>query len=331
MRFSVDKLLAFALALGLSGSLLDFRASATLAAPALPPADLAARLEAHVRVLAEDIGERNWRRHAELSRARDYVARTLKSYGYKVRREPYRVKGKLCENLIAELPGTDPALKREIVVAGAHYDSASGTPGADDNASGVALLLELARRFRDKPAARTLRFAAFSTEEAYIFKGLTDRQRWATMGSHHHARAARKRGDRIVAMVSLEMMGYYSDLEGSQDAPRAVRWFYPSKGDFALVVGDLRSRRLVQALKFGMEGGRLPVQAASLPRFVPGVGDSDHRNFWAAGYPAAMITDTAFYRNRHYHRATDTADTLDYRKMAEAAAGVEEALRLVGM
>jgi hypothetical protein len=317
----------FALSLAASAALVEFRAAATPVSPVLPAADLAAKLQAHVQTLASDIGERNWRRYAALGRARDYVAGTLASYGYAVRRESYESRGKTCENVIAELPGSDPALDNEILVVGAHYDSALGTPGADDNASGVAVLLELARELKEHPGARTIRFVAFSTEEAFIFQGLSDAERWRSMGSYHHAQRARERGEAIVGMVSLEMMGTFSDEAGSQDGPPVIRWFYPKQGNFALVVGDLRSRGLVQALKRGMAAGALPVRGASLPRFVPGIADSDHRSFWDAGFPAVMITDTAFYRNSHYHRAGDTGEKLDYRRMSEATAGLAEALK----
>jgi hypothetical protein len=290
--------------------------------------DLVKRLKSHVRTLATGIGERNWHRHAQLSAARDFVAEELKSYGYQVYFEEYQVQGKLCQNVVAVSPGKDPKLSKEIIVVGAHYDSAPNTPGADDNASGVSVLLETARALREHAGRRTLRFVAFSTEEAYIFERLPMARRLSTMGSHHHAMESRKRGDRIVGMVSLEMLGYYTDAAGSQNLPRFLKRIYPSRANFALLVGDVSSARLVWRLGRDIRAGSsLPMQSACLPRFVEGVENSDHTNFWAAGYPAVMLTDTAFYRNGHYHRPTDTDTTLDYGKMSLLVPGIVQALK----
>jgi hypothetical protein len=286
------------------------------------------RLNHHLVKLAGDIGERNWLRMGPLNEARDYIVSELNSYGYAVSLEEYVVQGKTCFNVVASLEGTHPRLKQEVVVIGSHYDTAPGTPGADDNASGVALFLELARALKSQAQPRTVRLVAFSTEEAYLFKGLSAEERFATMGSYHHAAASRKRGDRIAGMLSLEMLGYYTDEPRSQRGPSVLRWLFPSRGNFALVVGDLSSAGIVWKAGRGLRAGTaLPVQKACLPRFVGGVENSDHRNFWAQGYPAAMVTDTAFYRNGHYHRSTDTVDKLDIRRMASLVPGLLEAVR----
>jgi hypothetical protein len=289
---------------------------------------LADRLKEHVLVLSQHIGERNWLRYEQLGLARDYIESQLKSFGYEVGLKEYKVRGKLCYNVEASWPGMDFSAGQEIVLVGSHYDSAPGTPGADDNASGVAMLLELARQVRGHPSARTIRFVAFSTEEAYLFSRLSMEERLSTMGSFHYAQEAKKRGDRIRGMVSLEMLGYYSTQAGSQELPTMLKILYPSQGNFALVVGNMSSAGVVW--KLGREMGTastIPVRRAVLPQFIEGVGDSDHRNFWSAGYPAVLLTDTAFYRNRHYHEPTDTHEKLDYASMAGLLPGLARAIR----
>ncbi|MBI4397013.1 MAG: M28 family peptidase [Elusimicrobia bacterium] len=278
-----------------------------------------------MKVLSQDIGERNWNQHSRLGAARDYISSYFSSLGFRTEWEEYEVLGKTCHNVVATLPGTCPDRGREIVIVGGHYDSAPGTPGADDNASGVALLMELARRFRGQSCARTVRFVAFSTEEAELFHALPRPERLATMGSFHHARETRRRGDRVAGMISLEMLGYFTDQPGSQKAPAPLNWLYPSRGNFALVVGDFPSAPLMWRLKSGMGLGP-SVQGACLPRFVRGVENSDHVNFWKMGYPAVMLTDTAFYRNSHYHTSTDTHEKLDYEKMSLMSSGLWRAV-----
>jgi len=287
---------------------------------------LVKRLNDHVFELAHRIGERNWNRHGRLNEARDYVAHALRSYGYDVRFESYDVLGKTCYNVIAEKPGRGRRA-REIVLVGGHYDSAGGTPGADDNASGVAMLLETARAMKNRDTRRALRFVAFSTEEAFLFQKLSMEERLKTMGSFHHARDARRRNEKITAMLSLEMLGFYSDDAGSQKTPKALRWLFPTRGNFALVVGDFSSAGTVLKTRRALaQGAGVPVSSACLPRFVKGVQNSDHRHFWAHGYPAAMVTDTAFYRNNHYHRPSDRHETLDYRRMALLLPGLADSV-----
>ena len=199
----------------------------------------------------------------------------------------------------------------EIVLVGAHYDSVFGAPGANDNGSGVAALLALARRFAGKQTHHTLRFVAFVNEEPPYFQT-------SQMGSFVYAGRCKARGDRIAAMISLETIGYFSDAPRSQTYPVAVLGaFYPKVGNFIGIVGDVRSRWLVRrAIAEFRKDGKIPTEGAALPAFIAGVGWSDQWSFWQHGYPGIMITDTAPFRYPHYHEATDTPDKLDYDRFA---------------
>jgi hypothetical protein len=286
------------------------------AGPLPPPTDvertLASELRRHVEALASDIGERNAQHPEALEAAAAYVARELEAAGYAPARHEYEAYGRTFANVEAELEGAD-----EIVIIGAHYDSERGTPGADDNASGVAAMLALARATKGNELSRTVRFVAFANEEQPHFQT-------PAMGSWQYAKRSRARGERIVAMLSLESMGYYSDEPGSQHYPPPLSFVYPSEGNFIGFVGNVRSRKLVRrAVASFRDAVRFPSEGAALPEAVPGVGWSDHWAFWQEGYPAIMVTGTAPYRNPHYHRATDTPDTLDYERLARVVIGLE--------
>jgi len=278
--------------------------------------ELQARLRAHVEYLAGAIGERNPLRYASLEQARLYIEGAFADLGYKIRHDAYQVDGRAYRNVIAEAPGRDP--EAELLLVGAHYDTAAGTPGADDNASGVATLLELARSLRSAGPLRTLRWVAFTLEEPPSF--------WTPrMGSWVHARNCRARGERIAGMISLEMVGYFRIERRSQQYPlELMRWFYPSQGNFIAVAGNFRSRKLVRSLARKLKSS-FPVESTALP-FVPGVGLSDNWSFWQEGYPAVMVTDTAFFRNPHYHMSSDLPETLDYAGMADLVSGLERAI-----
>ncbi|MBA2431316.1 MAG: M28 family peptidase [Chthoniobacterales bacterium] len=267
-----------------------------------------------VQKLAGEVGERNVQYHAELTAAADYIERSFVSAGLAVRREGYDVRGMRCDNIEAEIPGTGAG----IVVIGAHYDSVVGSPGANDNGSGVAALLSLARRFAGQPAEKTLRFVAFPNEEPVHFQT-------PAMGSMVYAARCQERGDNIVAMVSLETIGYFSQVKGSQVYPvPGLGAIYPRTGNFIAFVGNLSSRSLVrQALASFRTHARFPSEGAAFPAGVPGVGWSDHWAFWQHGYPAIMITDTAPFRYPHYHARSDTPDKLDYDSMARLVSGLE--------
>jgi hypothetical protein len=272
-------------------------------------------LERDVRVLAEEIGDRNVFAYSGLVRAVAWIESSLVQAGYQVRRLAYEVQGRVCQNLEVEIPGrTRP---EEIVVLGAHYDSVPGCPAANDNGSGVAALLALARALADAQPDRTIRFVAFVNEEPPFY-------RTSEMGSFVYARECRQRGERGVAMLSLETIGYYRDERGSQKYPPPFSLFYPSEGNFIAFVGNVSSGALVrQCLATFRRDVKFPSEGAALPEFITGIGWSDHWSFWKAGYPAVMVTDTALFRYPYYHSPEDTHEKLDYDHMARVVAGLE--------
>ncbi len=271
-------------------------------------------LRRHVEVLARVIGERNLWRVTALEAAAKYVADQLTALGYAVREHPHVVWGQTVNNLDAELTGR--ARPYEIMVVGAHYDSVIGCPGAGDNASGVAAMLELARLLRGRSLERTLRFAAFVNEEPpFCFT----RQ----MGSLVYAKDCKRRRDKIVAMFSLETIGYYSDEKGSQRYPFPFGLLYPRRGNFIAFVANLSSRRLVrESLGLFRRHAAFPSEGVAAPGYLPGIFWSDHWSFWRQGYEAVMITDTAPFRFPYYHTPQDTPDTLDYERMARVVLGL---------
>ena len=280
--------------------------------------ELEARLRRHVEVLAGQIGERNLRRYEALQAAAAYVEASLAGPGDRVESETFTVEGLDVRNLVLDRRGSDRA--GEIVVVGAHYDSVLGSPGADDNATGTAALIEIARLLAGRRHRRALRFAAFVNEEPPYFQ--TD-----AMGSLVHARRARGRGDKVVAMLSLETIGYYSEAPDSQQYPFPLGLFYPSRGNFIGFVGNTGSAGLVrQAVASFRSHTAFPSEGAAVPALIPGVGWSDHWAFWQAGYPAIMATDTAPFRYPAYHAPDDTPDKVDYDRLARVVTGL---LRLV--
>ena len=282
---------------------------------ATPPHPAALQLRAHVGMLAEAIGERNLWRHSALERAADYIFGKLEASGYSPARQTYEISRLPVSNIDAALAGARrPA---EVLVVGAHYDTVSGCPGANDNATGVAAMLELAARFAGHPRPRTIRFVAFVNEEPPFFK--TDQ-----MGSLVYARAARARREQVIGMLSLETMGYYSEAAGSQQYPGPVGMLYPDVGNFIGFVSNIQSARLLmKARRAFKRRTRFPFQSGALPAALPGVGWSDHWAFWQVGYRAMMVTDTAPFRYQWYHTADDTPDKIDYDKLAHVVDGLE--------
>jgi Zn-dependent M28 family amino/carboxypeptidase len=272
------------------------------------------RLQAHVQRLAGEIGERNIWQPAALADAATYIDSQWSEQGYVVTRQTYQVSGTRCANL--EVTRTGDARQRHILLIGAHYDSVSGSPGANDNASGVAALLEISREFAAIAPAMTVRFVAFVNEEPPFF--MSEQQ-----GSMVYAKQAHDRGDDIRLMASLETIGCYSDQPGSQHYPPLFSLFYPDRANFIGMVSDFRSRtamrRLAQAFRTHSD---FPLQTAATVRFIPGVSWSDHRSFWHYGYRALMITDTAPYRYAHYHAASDTPDKIAYPELSRATHGL---------
>jgi len=257
---------------------------------------LAERLHAHVAALAAS--ERN----RDLDRPARYIAAQLGA----VREQPFESGGRTVRNI---------ETGAGAVIIGAHYDSVPGSPGADDNASGVAVLLELAHM--GLPA----RFVAFANEEMPYFQS-------GEMGSLAYAARAAEADDRIGAMLSLEMLGYYRDDAGSQQYPPPLSWFYPDRGDFIAFVGDIGSRALVRrAIGAFRRSARFPSEGVAAPAALPGVTWSDHWSFREHDYLAIMVTDTAFYRYPHYHLPSDTPEKLDYLRMARVTLGLAAVIK----
>ena len=276
------------------------------------------RLRRHVQALAGEIGERHVWRPRALHAAADYIRSQFEASGFTVTAQAYEAQGVRCENLEVEIPGSQHA--GEIILAGAHYDTVEGSPGADDNASGVAGLIEIARELRDCPLQRTVKLVAFVNEEPPFFH-------FGQMGSERYARAARASRDDIRLMLSLEMLGFYSARPGSQAYPPFLKWFYPDRGDFIAFVSNLRSRRALAELTAAFRAHcDFPCERLASPAIVPGISWSDQRSFWRAGYAAVMVTDTSFYRYPHYHLATDTPERLCYPEMARVVHGLAHAL-----
>lgn len=279
------------------------------------------RLRADVEMLAATIGERNVWRFEALRRAATYIKNRVTAVGYEPGVQSYDVHKLPVENIEAALPGTsDPAA---IVVVGAHYDSVTECPGANDNATGIAATLELARRFARAPRARTIRFVAFVNEEPPFFQT-------PQMGSVVYANAAKARGEKIVAMLSLETMGYFSDERGSQQYPPPLNLIFPDTGNFIGFVSNLGSARLLRAATRAFKARTsFPIQSAPAPESLAGVGWSDQWAFWQAGYPALMVTDTAPYRYPWYHTAHDTPDKIDFDKLGQVVDGLEHVVHVL--
>ena len=281
-------------------------------------AQLAKTLRKHVEKLATDIGERNLREYEHLTETAIWLEKTLTEFGYEVERQTYKVDGRECHNLIVERTGkTQPD---EIVVVGAHYDSALNAPGANDNGSGTAALLELAKHFAKLEPGCTLRLVFFVNEEPPHFQS-------DTMGSLVYARRCKERKENIAAVLSLETLGYYSDEEGSQNYPPPLGAVFPKTGNFVGFVGNVDSGPLVhRVLNSFRKHAKFPSEATSLPSTIQGVGWSDQWSFWEFGYQGMMVTDTAPFRYPHYHRTTDTPDKLDYDRLARVVSGLERVI-----
>jgi Zn-dependent M28 family amino/carboxypeptidase len=276
--------------------------------------ELRDHLTAHVRYLSETVGERNLLRAGSLQAVTGYLRDTLRQSGYAVAEHVFSVDGKEVKNLEATLPGSQSTAG--VVIVGAHYDSVAGTVGANDNVTGVAAVLELARLLRASKFSQSVRFVFFVNEEPPYFQ--TEQ-----MGSLVYARQLRRDNVRVSSMISLETIGFYSDAPGSQKYPALLGLFYPSRGNFIGFVGNPESRDLLRgAVRVFRESASFPSEGIAAPAEWPGVGWSDHWSFWQQGYPAIMITDTAPFRYRYYHTPFDTADKIDFEKMARVVEGV---------
>ena len=279
---------------------------------------LAGNLRKTVTYLAGNIGERNIIAYPQLQATATFIESWFKSLGYEVNSQEYVVQMRKVRNISVEIPGnTKPG---EIIVVGAHYDTAYDSPGADDNTSGIAALLELARLLKDSHPARTVRFVAFVNEEPPWFQT-------ESMGSLVYARAAHRKRENIVAAISLETIGMYSDQPGSQQYPEPMGLLYPDRGNFIGFVGNLSSRALVRnVIGIFRQTGTIPSEGSAAPELLSGVGWSDQWSFWQEGYPAVMVTDTARFRNPNYHHGSDKPDTLDYERTARVVTGLRQIL-----
>ena len=283
---------------------------------------LADEMRRDVTVLAKDIGVRNVFAYDAYMKAAKYLVKQLEDAGYKPTSQKVEARGRDTYNIEVELRGTKTP--DEIIVVGAHYDSAIDCPAANDNGSGVAATLALARRFAKAKPEKTLRFVLFANEEMPHFH--TD-----GMGSLAYARRCKERKENIIAMMSLETIGYYSDVEGSQKYPPPLNLLYPSTGNFIGFVGDTTSAKLVLDITNRFrKHAKFPSEAAALPAILDGVGWSDHWSFWQCGYQAIMVTDTAPFRYPHYHLTSDTPDKIDYERMARVVDGLGKVIGEMG-
>jgi hypothetical protein len=275
---------------------------------------LRSRLESDVKFMSQTIGERNLSKPGTLETSVQYLQDRLQGMGYKVTAQRYSVYGQDVNNLEVIVPGIGG--DAETIVVGAHYDSAQGTAGANDNATGTAAVLELARQFHNIKSRKTIQFVFFVNEEPPFFKT-------ETMGSLIYAQELRRRHVPVCAMIAVETIGFYSDRVGSQKYPPLVGLFYPRQGNFIGFVGDLDSRDLVRhAIREFREYSKFPSEGIAAPPDIPGVDWSDHWSFWQENYPAIMITDTAVFRYPYYHTSQDTVGQIDFDKMSRVVDGI---------
>ncbi|MFH0753690.1 MAG: M28 family peptidase [Candidatus Omnitrophota bacterium] len=287
----------------------SFRANASTEAAAV-------RLKNTVRYLSEDVGIRNQASYDNLQSAAEYIEKRLVDLGYTVERWPYTINGQSFRNIVVRLKNN---ASDEYVLIRAHYD-ACFNPGADDNASGIAGVLELAGSLKQEPLKANIMFVAFTNEEPPFFKT-------SQMGSRVFVRELASKNIRIREAIVFDMIGYYSTGWFQQKYLPFLGPFYPHKGDFIAIVGDFGSRALVDRIQKSFIGQKgAPMRTIVAPRTVPGLNFSDHASFWEVNIPAVMLTDSAYLRNPHYHKDSDTWDKLNYQKMAAVVEGMRMAI-----
>lgn len=274
-------------------------------------------LRAHVEKLSKEFAPRSAGDINNLNKSADYIKENFEKFNGRVSEQQYQVNGKLYRNIIVAF-GEET---NEKIIVGAHYDAAGEKPAADDNASGIAGLIELSKLLAGKDLPMTVELVAYTLEEPPYFG--TEQ-----MGSYIHAKSLNDSGSRVRLMISFEMIGYFSDDPNSQKFPVSfLSLLYPNKGNYVAIVGNLTNVSATRSLKSAMSGtSDLPIYSANTPSFINGVDFSDHRNYWKFGYNAVMITDTAFYRNFNYHTSQDTAEKLDYNRMSKVVEGVYQAV-----
>jgi Peptidase family M28 len=282
---------------------------------------LAGLLRRHVETIAAR--EHNLRHYDELEKVARYIESTLTSYGHSVGRQEFFFDDSAVRNIDVVIEPRADITNPEVIVVGAHYDSGVGTPGANDNGSGVAAVIELARLLRDRAGTGTcrIRLVLFVNEEPPYFKT-------EDMGSLHYARALKQRNERVVAMYSLETIGFYSSEPGSQRYPAPFNLIFPDRGDFVAFVGTPYARALVwETIRSFRSHTAFPSIGGVAPNAVPGIDWSDHWAFEQLGFPALMVTDTAPFRYPHYHQFTDTPDKVDMESLARVVKGMERVIR----
>ena len=288
----------------------------------------AQRLKTDVEKLSTEYAKRNFWDVKTLNTTANYVQTELLKTTKRVDIQTYQVDSEKFHNVIAHFgPSIDNTASYENgppkpIIIGAHYDAHENTMGADDNASGVAGLLELARIFAEKPPTVPVQIVAYTLEEPPNFR--TD-----SMGSRQHAASLVHTGVKPALVIVLEMIGYYDAADNSQEYPLSLlKWFYPTRADFIAVVGNLTDTSMTKKVKMAMQAAHpeFLVESINAPAAMTGIDFSDHASYWLHDIPALMITDTSFYRNKHYHQPTDIANTLDYVRMAKVVDGVYAAV-----
>ncbi|MBU0553717.1 M20/M25/M40 family metallo-hydrolase [Myxococcota bacterium] len=279
---------------------------------------LEARLRAHIKHLTVEVGPRRATDEAAMAATVAYIEGQILGFGGALSHQHFQRHARGFANLVFEIPA---AVAAPLIIIGAHYDTVADSPGADDNASGVAALIELARHFHAAPPkGAALRFVFFANEEPPYFQT-------EGMGSLVHARAVAAQGEDVRVMLALEMLGYYSDAPGSQDVPMGLEGLFPETADFIAFVSDLSTGPLMRTITQGWDAEGVEIERLAAPSSLAEAGFSDHWSFWEVGLPAIMVTDTAFFRNPHYHRRTDTLETLDMRRCAATVEGLKGVIR----
>lgn len=275
-------------------------------------------LRRHVEKLAGEIGERHIERPTALHQAAAYIETTFQQLGYSIEQQSFPVAELEVQNLWVKLLGSQ--FPQQAVVIGAHYDSAGNSPGANDNATGVAAVLELARLLVNYQPKRSIYLVAFVNEELLFIRDAQE------IGSHHFATALRTQGLSVYGMLSLETIGYYSEAPNSQDYPiPLLKFIYPDTGNFIAFVGNLASRRLVhQCIENFRQQTPFPSEGIAAPQWLEGINLSDHLSFWRQGWPALMVTDTAPRRYPYYHDPQDVPEQVDYAKTARVVLGLRQ-------
>lgn len=286
-------------------------------------------LKKHVVFLAGTLGQRNMYFPKKLESAAAYIDENFRAQGHKVSSHEYTLqkgffsfpsdfKDQVPRNIEAEIPGD--VYRDEVILVGAHYDSVVGSPGANDNATGVAGLLEIGNLLSGKKLKRTVRLVAFVNEESPFFAT-------KNMGSYVYAQRSHKRQENIRGMISLETLGYYSEVKGSQTYPFPLGFFKPDTGNYIGFVSNLRSKLFLKDfIKRFKDQVEFPTEGVAFPQIIPGIGWSDHRSFWKFDYPAIMVTDTALFRYPHYHSPKDTPEKIHYSHLARVVSGLLKAI-----